>query len=147
MVNNPFNARDVWRHDRFYNLVCLGFPIWQKVAILLFLSFWQVLFFQLPEILERNIFWINMLGYMHAMINPVIYITLNEKFRQEFAKTVFFGKTASTESGSYVLILKITRILNSSNFSQTPLWLKETQIHRPTPYAQGIHREGMSQHL
>ena len=70
---------------------------------------------------RRNIFWINMLGYMHAMINPVIYITLNEKFRQEFAKTVFFGKTASTESGSYVLFLKITRILNSSTFSQTPL--------------------------
>ena len=39
-----------------------------------------------------------MLAYMHAMINPVIYITLNEKFRQEFTKAVFFGKTASTES-------------------------------------------------
>ena len=54
--------------------------------------------FQLPEILEKNIFWINMLAYMHAMINPVIYITLNEKFRQEFTKAVVFGKTASTES-------------------------------------------------
>ena len=39
-----------------------------------------------------------MLAYMHAMINPVIYITLNEKFRQEFTKAVFFGRTASTES-------------------------------------------------
>ena len=45
-------------------------------------------------------FWINMLAYMHAMINPVIYITLNEKFRKEFSKAVLFGKTASIESES-----------------------------------------------
>ena len=51
--------------------------------------------FQLQEVLEKNIFWINMLAYMHAMINPVIYITLNEKFRQEFTKAVFLGKTES----------------------------------------------------
>ena len=50
---------------------------------------------QLPEKLERNIFWINMLGYSHAMVNPVIYITLNEKFRQEFCKAVSWHKTTS----------------------------------------------------
>ena len=48
---------------------------------------------QLPEKLERNMFWINMLGYSHAMVNPVIYITLNEKFRQEFCNT--WHKTTS----------------------------------------------------
>ena len=80
--------------------------------------------FQLPEILERNMFWINMLAYMHAMINPVIYITLNEKFRQEFAKAVLFGKTASTESG-LIMLPKVTRIRNSSNYSYTPRWLKK----------------------
>ena len=42
---------------------------------------------------------------MHAMINPVIYITLNEKFRQEFTKAVVFGKTASTESKMIFKIL------------------------------------------
>ena len=62
--------------------------------------------FQLPEVLEKNIFWINMLAYMHAMINPVIYITLNEKFRQEFTKAVFLGKAASTESKSMLYFKK-----------------------------------------
>ena len=75
--------------------------------------------FQLPEVLEKNIFWINMLAYMHAMINPVIYITLNEKFRQEFSKAVLFGKTASAESG--LMLPKTTRIRNSSNYSNTLL--------------------------
>ena len=55
---------------------------------------------QLPEKLERNMFWINMLGYSHAMVNPVIYITLNEKFRQEFCKAVSWHKKTSRSDDS-----------------------------------------------
>ena len=36
----------------------------------------------------ENEFWINMLAYSHAMINPIIYIIFNENFKKSFKKLV-----------------------------------------------------------
>ena len=42
--------------------------------------------FQLPDWLMENEFWINMIAYSHAMINPIIYITFNENFKKSFKR-------------------------------------------------------------
>ena len=34
----------------------------------------------------ENEFWINMIAYSHAMINPIIYITFNENFKKSFKR-------------------------------------------------------------
>ena len=41
-------------------------------------------YLQLPVWLTDYEFWINMLAYSHAMINPIIYITFNENFKKSF---------------------------------------------------------------
>ena len=43
-------------------------------------------YLQLPVWLTDYEFWINMLAYSHAMINPIIYITFNENFKKSFRK-------------------------------------------------------------
>jgi len=48
--------------------------------------------YQLPDWVTENKFWIEIIAYSHAMVNPVIYVTFNKNFRSCLKKTLGYKK-------------------------------------------------------